>query len=128
MPGERLARLARGGVEKLNVLAGAGGGERFAIGADGNDARAGGDGRLKALHALRPRPELELLEAARGQTRAVGAEGQRLDEIEMGHAGLVVDAAFEDRRIGQSADEPPSSHVINEDLVRPAAGGEAAVG
>jgi hypothetical protein len=70
---EGLARLAGRGVEKLNVFAG-GGRQRFAVWTNGDQRCAGGHGRLESLHILRPRPELELLEAAGGQPRPVGAE------------------------------------------------------
>ena len=39
---------------------------------------------------VRPTPEFHFAISARGQQFAVGAEGQRLHQIEVGHAGILI--------------------------------------
>ena len=108
---ERLGDLPVGQIEDLDLAGLFADRGQLAIGADGERPGRPFESRPDRA-ACRPPAcchSFTVRKPPRGEQRAVGAELQRLDQVEIGHAGLLVDALL---RCSDGSVSRPSSRLL----------------
>src|SRR4029079_17026032 len=95
--------------------------QQFTIWTNGYWNRFIGDGGNQFVNVARPAPKLHFTVTAGSKQVTVGIKSERLNQIVVCDARFGRRIGLEQSRIRQAAEQLPRGHMVNKDLVGPAA-------